>query len=96
MTDLHACYECGKAPKFYCLCSPKAICGHCICDAEFAIVKGNKGLCSGCLELVLLIEENKDVDSHGVCIVCNKYCSFLSVANFLTTHHLFSHVCKPS
>lgn len=63
--DLHACYECGKAPKFYCLCSPKAICGHCICDAEFAIVKGNKGLCSGCLELVLLIEENKDVDSHG-------------------------------
>lgn len=63
--DLHSCYECGKAPKFYCLCSPKAICGHCICDAEFAIVKGNKGLCNGCLELVLLIEENKDVDSHG-------------------------------
>lgn len=63
--DLHSCYECGKPPKFYCLCSPKAICGHCICDAEFAIVKGNKGLCSGCLELVLLIEENKDVDSNG-------------------------------
>ncbi|KAJ0092847.1 hypothetical protein Patl1_26918 [Pistacia atlantica] len=61
----HFCYECKKAPKFYCLCCPSAICGHCLCDSGFAVVRGSKGFCDNCLELVVLIEEKKDVNSNG-------------------------------
>ncbi|KAJ0093059.1 hypothetical protein Patl1_26927 [Pistacia atlantica] len=62
----HFCYECKKAPKFYCLCCPSAVCGHCLCDSGFAIVRGSNGFCDNCLELVVLIEEKKDVNSNGV------------------------------
>ncbi|KAJ0092251.1 hypothetical protein Patl1_26931 [Pistacia atlantica] len=62
----HFCYECKKAPKFYCLCCPSAICGHCLCDSGFAVVRGSKGFCDNCLELVVLIEEKKDVNSNGI------------------------------
>ncbi|KAJ0034548.1 hypothetical protein Pint_26320 [Pistacia integerrima] len=61
----HFCYECKKAPKFYCLCCPSAVCGHCLCDSGFAVVRGSKGFCDNCLELVVLIEEKKDVNSNG-------------------------------
>ncbi|KAJ0011019.1 hypothetical protein Pint_33051 [Pistacia integerrima] len=62
----HFCYECKKAPKFYCLCCPSAVCGHCLCDSGFAVVRGSKGFCDNCLELVVLIEEKKDVNSNGI------------------------------
>ncbi|KAJ0016578.1 hypothetical protein Pint_10300 [Pistacia integerrima] len=62
----HFCYECKKAPKFYCLCCPSAVCGHCLCDSGFAIVRGSNGFCDNCLELVVLIEEKKDVNSNGI------------------------------
>ncbi|KAG4989617.1 hypothetical protein JHK85_032600 [Glycine max] len=42
-----------------------AVCGKCFSDAEFAIVKGNKGFCTHCSKLAFLIEENADVDSDG-------------------------------
>ncbi|KAJ0035381.1 hypothetical protein Pint_26335 [Pistacia integerrima] len=61
----HFCYECKKAPKFYCLCCPSAVCGHCLCDSGFAVVRGSKGFCDNCLELVVLIEEKKDVNPNG-------------------------------
>ena len=62
----HYCFNCYKISKFQCFCCPTAVCGHCLCDAEFAVVKGNKGFCSHCLKLALLIEENSDADSDGV------------------------------
>ncbi|KAK7333051.1 hypothetical protein VNO80_29811 [Phaseolus coccineus] len=61
----HFCFLCHKASKFRCFCCPKAICGKCISDAEFAIVKGNKGFCSHCLKLAFLIEDDADIDSDG-------------------------------
>ncbi|TKY47341.1 125 kDa kinesin-related protein [Spatholobus suberectus] len=61
----HFCSLCHKASKFRCFCCPKAVCGNCIYDAEFATVKGLKGFCSHCSKLAHLIEENADVDSDG-------------------------------
>jgi len=48
------------------LCCPKAVCGNCYNDAEFATVKRNKGFCGHCSKLAYLIEENAEVDSDGV------------------------------
>ncbi|KAE8664666.1 Exostosin family protein [Hibiscus syriacus] len=62
----HFCILCGKPAKFRCFCCPSAVCGRCLCDTEFAVIKGTKGLCSMCLELALLIEDRKDVNSNGV------------------------------
>ncbi|KAK7290283.1 hypothetical protein RIF29_04586 [Crotalaria pallida] len=45
---------------FYC-----AVCGNCFYNAEFVVVKGQKGFCSECLKLARLIEENANVDSDG-------------------------------
>ncbi|KAK4853157.1 hypothetical protein QYF36_004647 [Acer negundo] len=42
-----------------------AVCSYCFNDAEFAVIRKNKGLCDCCLELAWLIEEKKDVDSNG-------------------------------
>ncbi|XP_015571055.1 uncharacterized protein At5g08430 isoform X2 [Ricinus communis] len=53
----HSCIKCQKSSKFHCYCCPNAVCEQCIEAAEFAHVRGNKGLCSDCLELVLLVEE---------------------------------------
>ncbi|XP_054789628.1 uncharacterized protein At5g08430-like [Prosopis cineraria] len=61
----HNCFLCHKASKFQCFCCPNAVCGRCFCDAEFSVVKGNKGFCSHCLRLAQLVEENADVDSDG-------------------------------
>ncbi|RZB81176.1 hypothetical protein D0Y65_030781 [Glycine soja] len=63
--DSHSCSLCRKPSKFKCFCCPKAVCGKCFSDAEFAIVKGNKGFCTHCSKLAFLIEENADVDSDG-------------------------------
>ncbi|XVE67506.1 hypothetical protein DITRI_Ditri08aG0166500 [Diplodiscus trichospermus] len=62
----HFCFICRKPAKFHCFCCPSAVCGRCLCDAEFALVKGKRGLCNSCLELALLIEDKKDVNSNGV------------------------------
>ncbi|KAK8714503.1 hypothetical protein V6N13_149693 [Hibiscus sabdariffa] len=62
----HSCINCDKAAKFHCSCCPSAVCGRCLCDTEFAVFKGTKGLCNICLQLALLIEDKKDVDSNGV------------------------------
>ncbi|KAM1531207.1 hypothetical protein ACFX1Z_020197 [Malus domestica] len=62
----HSCFICQRIPKFYCFCCPQAVCGRCLCDAEFAVVKGSEGFCNHCLKLAIMIEENVDVDSDGV------------------------------
>ncbi|TXG61281.1 hypothetical protein EZV62_012644 [Acer yangbiense] len=65
ISDWHWCSVCNKAPKFYCFCCPSAVCRCCVNDAEFAVIRKNKGLCDCCLELAWLIEAKKDVDSNG-------------------------------
>ncbi|XP_022762698.1 uncharacterized protein At5g08430-like isoform X2 [Durio zibethinus] len=67
----HYCFICGKPAKFHCFCCPSAVCGCCLCDAEFAVVKQQKGFCNTCLELALLIEDKKDVNFNGVKIDFN-------------------------
>ncbi|KAK3183495.1 hypothetical protein Dsin_030781 [Dipteronia sinensis] len=61
----HYCFLCNKVSKFYCFCCPFSVCGRCLHNAEFTLVRRNKGFCNDCLELTLLIEENRDVDSNG-------------------------------
>ncbi|KAJ8765381.1 hypothetical protein K2173_012078 [Erythroxylum novogranatense] len=60
--DRHSCLFCSGTPKFHCYCCPDALCGHCIATAEFAPVRGKKGFCSSCLELVLLVEEKENMN----------------------------------
>ncbi|XP_057748834.1 uncharacterized protein At5g08430-like isoform X1 [Arachis stenosperma] len=64
--DSHICSLCQKASKFRCFCCPNAVCGRCLCDAEFVVINGTKGLCHHCIKLAILIEENVDIDSDGV------------------------------
>ncbi|KAH0784622.1 hypothetical protein KY290_004220 [Solanum tuberosum] len=48
------------------LCAPKgAACSHCIGRIDFVHLKGKNGLCSNCLKLALLVEEDKNIDSDG-------------------------------
>ncbi|XP_019419914.1 PREDICTED: uncharacterized protein At5g08430-like isoform X2 [Lupinus angustifolius] len=61
----HYCFRCHRTSKFKCICCPTAVCGRCLGYGEFAIVKRDKGFCSQCSKLALLIEENADVDSDG-------------------------------
>ncbi|GMH10385.1 hypothetical protein Nepgr_012226 [Nepenthes gracilis] len=63
--DWHSCFDCHGSSRFQCICCPKAVCQSCISDADFAQVRGRKGLCGDCLKLALLLEENIDVDSDG-------------------------------
>ncbi|PPD69262.1 hypothetical protein GOBAR_DD33861 [Gossypium barbadense] len=62
----HFCFICSKPAKFHCFCCPSAVCGRCLCDVEFAIVKGKRAFCNTCLELALLIEDKKNVNANGV------------------------------
>ncbi|XP_027933190.1 uncharacterized protein At5g08430-like isoform X2 [Vigna unguiculata] len=61
----HFCYLCHKVSKIKCFCCPKATCGKCFYDADFTIVKGNKGFCRHCLKLAFLIEDDASIDSDG-------------------------------
>ncbi|KAK7285886.1 hypothetical protein RJT34_20671 [Clitoria ternatea] len=63
--DRHHCFKCYKPPKFYCLGCPIAVCKRCLDGSEFTVVKGVKGLCDDCSELVEMIEQNLEHDSEG-------------------------------
>ncbi|XP_015580666.2 uncharacterized protein At5g08430 isoform X1 [Ricinus communis] len=59
----HSCFICKNTPKFHCFCCPKAVCGRCLCDSNFILVKGKRGFCSHCLTLAGLLEGIKSPDS---------------------------------
>ena len=65
----HYCYNCNKSSKFYCLGCPNAVCKKCFAASEFTIVRGDKGLCCDCMELVVIIEQNLEHDSEGVGVI---------------------------
>ncbi|XP_065869780.1 uncharacterized protein At5g08430-like isoform X2 [Euphorbia lathyris] len=56
----HFCFNCKRTPKFHCFCCPKAICGICLCDFEFAVIDRRGGFCNNCLMLAGVIEGVKD------------------------------------
>ncbi|KAL1204023.1 hypothetical protein V5N11_011865 [Cardamine amara subsp. amara] len=61
----HKCYLCKKGAKLQCLCCSHAVCQGCVTHAEFIRVKGNKGLCNECQELVFALEEIREYDAAG-------------------------------
>ncbi|TKY61342.1 Zinc finger CCCH domain-containing protein 44 [Spatholobus suberectus] len=61
----HSCSDCNEPPKFCCLGCPNAVCKKCVAASEFTVVRGFKGLCIDCWELVEIIEQNLDHDSEG-------------------------------
>lgn len=61
----HYCFVCRKIPKYHCFVCPTAVCTRCFGDSGFVHLRRWKGLCSACLKLALLVEENRDVDSDG-------------------------------
>ncbi|KAL1828294.1 uncharacterized protein At5g08430 [Daucus carota subsp. sativus] len=61
----HIC-ECGKSSDVRCLGCPRSVCEHCIESEDIVEIEGGKGLCSKCLNLALMIEENKTSDSDGI------------------------------
>ncbi|KAK1374203.1 Zinc ion binding protein [Heracleum sosnowskyi] len=63
--DSHTCYRCGKSSNVHCLGCPKSVCWHCIAESEVVATKGGKGFCSKCLNLAIMIEEDKSYDSEG-------------------------------
>ncbi|GAA0156215.1 hypothetical protein LIER_38236 [Lithospermum erythrorhizon] len=63
--DWHFCRSCRKASRYYCLCCPSAVCSSCAYIQDFVQIKGKYGMCTHCLKLALLIEENMNVDSDG-------------------------------
>lgn len=67
ISDSHICCKCGKSSNIRCLCCPTSVCWHCIVDSDVVQTEGEKGFCSKCLNLALMIEEDKSEDSDGVC-----------------------------
>ncbi|XP_048439215.1 zinc finger CCCH domain-containing protein 44-like [Pyrus x bretschneideri] len=61
----HSCALCRCTPKFYCFCCPNSVCRHCISSSKFTHVRGKKGFCKECLELILLAEQNSEYGSNG-------------------------------
>ncbi|GAB2277272.1 hypothetical protein Dimus_011978 [Dionaea muscipula] len=64
--DWHLCFICSKSSRYKCICCPKAVCQSCTTrNADFARLRGQKGLCGECLKLAVLVEEGLDFDSDG-------------------------------
>ncbi|KAI5424002.1 hypothetical protein KIW84_030282 [Lathyrus oleraceus] len=61
----HCCFNCKKGAKFSCLGCPNSVCKKCVSAWEFKVVRGGKGLCCVCLEIVEIIELKLDRDSKG-------------------------------
>lgn len=62
----HLCTVCEKPAKFLCHTCTFSVCEVCVKDSEFLRVRKNRGFCENCMPLVLMIEENKEVNSDGV------------------------------
>lgn len=62
----HLCSVCEKPAKFLCYTCTYSVCDVCVKDSEFLRVRKNRGFCENCMQLVLMIEENKEVNSDGV------------------------------
>lgn len=45
------------------------MCKECINTVELALIRGNKGLCQECLELVILGQGDVAYNSDGVCVI---------------------------
>ncbi|KAL1204024.1 Zinc finger CCCH domain-containing protein 44 [Cardamine amara subsp. amara] len=61
----HKCYLCKKRANLQCLCCSHAVCQGCATHAEFVRVKGNKGLCNQCHEVVFALEAVQANDAAG-------------------------------
>ncbi|KAM1014481.1 hypothetical protein ACFX2C_044464 [Malus domestica] len=62
---MHSCALCLGTPKFYCFCCPNSACRHCLSGSKFTQVRGKKGFCKECLELILLAEQNSEYGLNG-------------------------------
>jgi hypothetical protein len=55
----HICSKCQKSAAHYmCYTCTYSLCKRCSKDADYVVVRDNKGLCTTCMKIIMLIENN--------------------------------------
>ncbi|KAJ1408826.1 Zinc finger, CCCH-type [Sesbania bispinosa] len=54
----HICSTCQRASHYMCYTCTFSLCKGCTKDADFVLIRGNKGLCGICMRTIMLIENS--------------------------------------
>ncbi|WOH00462.1 hypothetical protein DCAR_0519825 [Daucus carota subsp. sativus] len=60
----HICTVCQKAAHYMCYTCPFSLCKGCTRDSSFLCVRGNKGFCTTCMKVIMMIENKEQSDKE--------------------------------
>lgn len=60
----HICSVCQKAAHYMCYTCPFSLCKGCTRDSSYLSVRGNKGFCTTCMKVIMLIENKEQTDKE--------------------------------
>lgn len=69
----HICSVCQKAAHYMCYTCPFSLCKGCTRDSSYLSVRGNKGFCTTCMKVIMLIENKEQTDKETVCVVIKSF-----------------------